>query len=54
MLWNHSTIASLSEYLAKKLVPQSESEGGIEIQPGSMSSVLDTLFDSIESTPTTT
>lgn len=35
MLCNHPTITSLSEYLAKRLLPQEDSEGGIEIQPGS-------------------
>ena len=27
MLWNHPTVASLAEYLAKKLLPQKDSEG---------------------------
>ena len=54
MLWNHPTIASLAGYLAKKLLPQEDSEGDIDVMPGSTSSVLDTLFDSIESTPAST
>ncbi|MET0994458.1 MAG: beta-ketoacyl reductase, partial [Mycobacterium sp.] len=54
MLWNHPTIASIAGYLAKKLLPQEDSEGDIDVLPGSTSSVLDTLFDRIESTPATT
>ena len=50
MLWNHPTIASLAGYLAKKLLPQENSEGDIDVVHGSTNSVLDTLFDSIEST----
>ena len=30
MLWNHPTIASLAEYLAKKLVPQKDSEDDVD------------------------
>jgi phthiocerol/phenolphthiocerol synthesis type-I polyketide synthase A len=51
MLWNHPTIASLAEYLAKQLLPQQVSEGGVEIAPVAASSVLDALFDSVESAP---
>ena len=51
MLWNHPTIASLTTYLAKRLSPQQVSEGDMDAPPDSPSSVLDTLFDSIESTP---
>ena len=51
MLWNHPTIALLAEYLAKKLLPQEDSESDIDLVPDSASSVLDELFDSIESAP---
>ena len=51
MLWNHPTIASLAEYLAKKLLPQEDSEGDVDVTPDSASSVLDALFDSVESAP---
>jgi phthiocerol/phenolphthiocerol synthesis type-I polyketide synthase A len=50
MLWNHPTITSLTTYLAKKLSPQDDSGDGDDL-PDSASSVLDALFDSIESTP---
>ncbi|HZN81208.1 MAG TPA: beta-ketoacyl reductase, partial [Mycobacterium sp.] len=48
MLWNHPTIASFSGYLAEQLVPQESSDGDSEID-GSTDSVLDSLFDSVES-----
>jgi phthiocerol/phenolphthiocerol synthesis type-I polyketide synthase A len=48
MLWNHPTITSLAEHLAKKLVPQDDSDDGVDVLSGSASSVLDELFDSIE------
>jgi phthiocerol/phenolphthiocerol synthesis type-I polyketide synthase A len=48
MLWNHPTIASLAEYLAKKLARQDQSQSDATC-PASTSSVLDALFDSIES-----
>ena len=35
MLWNHPTIASLAGYLAKKLLPQENSEGDIDVVHGS-------------------
>ena len=54
MLWNHPTIASLAGYLAKKLSPQKHSEGDIDVVYGSANSVLDTLFDSVESTSAST
>ena len=49
MLWNHPTIASLARYLAEKLLPQEMSDGD-DVVHGSTDSVLDTLFDSVEST----
>jgi phthiocerol/phenolphthiocerol synthesis type-I polyketide synthase A len=48
MLWNHPTIASFASYLAKQLVPQDNSEVDGDAVDGS--SVLDSLFDSVEST----
>jgi phthiocerol/phenolphthiocerol synthesis type-I polyketide synthase A len=51
MLWNYPTIASLAEYLAKKLLPQKDSEGDVDVTPDSASSVLDALYDSVESAP---
>jgi phthiocerol/phenolphthiocerol synthesis type-I polyketide synthase A len=50
MLWNHPTIASLTAYLAEKLTPQQNSDGDIDVLSDSTSSVLDTLFDQVEST----
>jgi phthiocerol/phenolphthiocerol synthesis type-I polyketide synthase A len=50
MLWNHPTITLLAEHLAKKLVPQEDSEGDDYVLTDSSSSVLDGLFDSIEAT----
>ena len=47
MLWNHPTIASFAGYLAKQLVPDAESADG---DAADDSSVLDSLFDSIETT----
>jgi phthiocerol/phenolphthiocerol synthesis type-I polyketide synthase A len=51
MLWNHPTIAALAEHLAKKLSPQEESDDDIDMLPDSASSVLNELFDSVESAP---
>ncbi len=51
MLWNHPTIAALTAYLAKKLVPQEVSDGDINIFADSTDSVLNELFDSVESAP---
>jgi phthiocerol/phenolphthiocerol synthesis type-I polyketide synthase A len=51
MLWNHPTIASLTTHLAEKLAPQQDSRGDIDVLPDSAGSVLDTLFDEVESSP---
>jgi phthiocerol/phenolphthiocerol synthesis type-I polyketide synthase A len=51
MLWNHPTIAALAGHLAKKLLPQEDSDDHIEMLPDSASSVLNELFDSVESAP---
>ncbi|MGE2718080.1 type I polyketide synthase, partial [Mycolicibacterium litorale] len=49
MLWNHPTIASLTEYLANRLLPQHDSTE--EHEADSDTSVLDALFEDAESTP---
>ncbi len=51
MLWNHPTIASLTVFLAKKLLPQEDSDDGDDLLSDSDSSVLNDLFDSVESAP---
>jgi phthiocerol/phenolphthiocerol synthesis type-I polyketide synthase A len=51
MLWNHPTIAVLAKHLAKKLSPQEDSDDDIDMLPDSASSVLNELFDSVESAP---
>jgi phthiocerol/phenolphthiocerol synthesis type-I polyketide synthase A len=51
MLWNHPTIASLAEYLAKRLLAQEDSDSDIDVLPDTEGSVLDALFDSVESAP---
>ncbi|TVS76930.1 KR domain-containing protein, partial [Mycobacterium helveticum] len=49
MLWNHPTIASLSAFLAKKIAPQTDSTQETEETATPADSVLDALFDSVES-----
>jgi phthiocerol/phenolphthiocerol synthesis type-I polyketide synthase A len=54
MLWNHPTISSLAAYLMETLAPSKVSEdsleeAGVEVTADSESSVLDALFDSVES-----
>ncbi len=54
MLWNHPTISSLAGYLAEMLAPQQvppedRDEDGADLTLDSASSVLDELFDSVES-----
>ena len=51
MLFNHPTIVSLTAHLAKKLLPQSEADDEIDALGDSASSVLNELFDSVESAP---
>ncbi len=51
MLFNYPTVASLASYLAKLVAPQADS--GVDemaVLSASAGSVLDSLFDSIEST----
>ncbi len=50
MLWNYPTVASLAAYLAEKVLPQEDSDD-VDVLPDSASSVLDDLFDSVESAP---
>jgi phthiocerol/phenolphthiocerol synthesis type-I polyketide synthase D len=54
MLWNHPTISSLAAYLAEMLAPQSlpeddRDDDGFDPMSDSAGSVLDELFDSVES-----
>ena len=50
MFWDHPTISSLAGYLAEILAPQQESEErDVDLTLESTSSVLDALFDSVES-----
>jgi phthiocerol/phenolphthiocerol synthesis type-I polyketide synthase D len=50
MLWNHPTISSLAAYLAEMLAPQQvPGEDDVDLTLDSASSVLDELFDSVES-----
>jgi phthiocerol/phenolphthiocerol synthesis type-I polyketide synthase A len=51
MLFNYPTVAALAEYLAKKLLPHTESEDDIDALGDSDDSVLSELFDSVESAP---
>ncbi|OBK23304.1 polyketide synthase [Mycobacterium asiaticum] len=51
MLFNHPTVAALAEYLAKRVAPQHDSqESEMAELSASAGSVLDSLFDRIEST----
>ena len=51
MLWNHPTITSLIAYLVERLSPQHDSDGDSNVlDDDSGSSVLDSLFDEVEST----
>jgi phthiocerol/phenolphthiocerol synthesis type-I polyketide synthase A len=51
MLWNHPTIESLTTFLVEKLSPEHDSDSDIDVLSDSTSSVLDTLFDEVESAP---
>ena len=51
MLFNYPTIVALAEHLAKKLLPQTESDNDIDVLGDSDGSVLSELFDSVESAP---
>ncbi|HKP43419.1 SDR family NAD(P)-dependent oxidoreductase, partial [Mycobacterium sp.] len=59
MLWNHPTISSLAVYLAEMIAPQQvpqedRDEEGADLTLDSSSSVLDELFDSVESASAST
>jgi phthiocerol/phenolphthiocerol synthesis type-I polyketide synthase A len=50
MLWNHPTVSSLAAYLAKELSPRQEpKQDRVLGRSDSTGSILDTLFESIES-----
>ncbi len=50
MFWNHPTISSLATFLAEELAPEElPEESGVYMTSESASSVLDALFDSVES-----
>ena len=51
MLFNYPTIVALAEHLAKKVLPQTESDGDIDVLGDSDGGVLSELFDSVESAP---
>ena len=51
MLFNYPTIVSLAGHLAKKLLPQPESDSDFEGLGDSDGSVLSELFDAVESAP---
>ena len=52
MLFNYPTIVALAEHLAKKVLPQTESDCDIDVLGDSNGSLLSELFDSVESAPT--
>jgi phthiocerol/phenolphthiocerol synthesis type-I polyketide synthase A len=51
MLWNHPTVESLATYLVKKLFPAEDPGEDIDGLADSGGSVLDDLFDIVESAP---
>ncbi len=55
MLWNHPTTAALAAHLTGKLVPQKDVDDDAAATDGALpesaDSVLDELFDSVESAP---
>jgi phthiocerol/phenolphthiocerol synthesis type-I polyketide synthase A len=51
MLFNYPTVASLAAYLAAKVSPQKESDDDVDGLANSDSSVLDDLFEFVESAP---
>jgi phthiocerol/phenolphthiocerol synthesis type-I polyketide synthase A len=51
MLFNHPTVAALAKYLARIVAPQDDSEEDeMTLLSASAGSILDSLFDEIEST----
>jgi phthiocerol/phenolphthiocerol synthesis type-I polyketide synthase A len=53
ILWNHPTVAALAAYLAKKILPANDSSDDVDGLSDSADSVLDELFDIVESAPAT-
>jgi phthiocerol/phenolphthiocerol synthesis type-I polyketide synthase A len=51
MLFNYPTIVALAEHLAKKLLPQTESDTDSDVLGDSDGSVLSELFAHVESAP---
>ena len=51
MLFNYPTIVALAGHLAKKVLPQTESDGELDSLGDSDGGVLSELFDSVESAP---
>jgi phthiocerol/phenolphthiocerol synthesis type-I polyketide synthase A len=51
MLWNHPTIESLTTFLVEKISSQQDPDSDIDVLSDSKNSVLDTLFDEVESAP---
>ena len=51
MLWNYPTVASLAASLAKKLLPQEDSDDDVDVRPTRPAVCWMTLFDSVESAP---
>jgi phthiocerol/phenolphthiocerol synthesis type-I polyketide synthase A len=52
MLFNHPTVGSLAGYLVKLVAPSSDSaEDEMALLSASAGSILDSLFDRIESSP---
>jgi phthiocerol/phenolphthiocerol synthesis type-I polyketide synthase A len=54
MLWNHPTVAALSTYLAGKLAAPEIAPAAAAREPDEAGGILDSLFDSVESTTTVT
>ncbi len=50
MLFNHPTIESFSNYLATRLMPSEEEEDSADDEADDAGSLLDSLFDTVEST----
>jgi phthiocerol/phenolphthiocerol synthesis type-I polyketide synthase A len=51
MLFNYPTIVELAEHLAKKVSPQPESDGGVDVLGDPDGGVLNELFAHVESAP---
>jgi phthiocerol/phenolphthiocerol synthesis type-I polyketide synthase A len=51
MLFNYPTVSSLAAYLASQILPREDSDDEVDGPPDSDGSVLDDLFDIVESAP---